>query len=104
MISSHTASPIPLLQAEFEDTIYTYMELFKQDNIELHYEGSDELFPPIPSDPERLKHLGAVAASGNALGGLRYLRHRLHHIVDEDHVGHVHHAHATTAPSSSGGA
>ena len=28
------------IQAEFEDTIYTYMELFKQDNIELHYEGS----------------------------------------------------------------
>ena len=45
------------IQAEFEDTIYTYMELFKQDNIELHYEGSDELFPPIPSDPERLKQV-----------------------------------------------
>ncbi len=45
------------VQAEFEDTIYTYMELFKQDNIELHYEGSDELFPPIPSDPERLKQV-----------------------------------------------
>ncbi len=45
------------IQAEFEDTIYTYMELFKQDNIELHYEGNDELFPPIPSDPERLKQV-----------------------------------------------
>lgn len=45
------------VQAEFEDTIYTYMELFKQDGIELHYEGSDELFPPIPSDPERLKQV-----------------------------------------------
>ena len=45
------------VQAEFEDTIYTYMELFKQDHIELHYEGSDELFPPIPSDPERLKQV-----------------------------------------------
>ena len=45
------------VQAEFEDTIYTYMELFKQDGIELHYEGSDELFPPTPSDPERLKQV-----------------------------------------------
>jgi len=45
------------IQAEFEDTIYTYMELFKQDNIELHYESSDELFPPIPGDPERLKQV-----------------------------------------------
>ena len=45
------------VQAEFEDTIYTYMELFKQDHIELHYEGSDELFPPVPSDPERLKQV-----------------------------------------------
>lgn len=45
------------VQAEFEDTIYTYMELFKQDGIELHYEGSDELFPPTPCDPERLKQV-----------------------------------------------
>ena len=45
------------LQAEFEDTIYTYMELFKQESIELHYEGCDELFAPIPADPERLKQV-----------------------------------------------
>ncbi|MBD5154261.1 MAG: HAMP domain-containing histidine kinase [Oscillibacter sp.] len=46
------------IQAEFEDTIYTYMELFKQENIELHYDDScDELFPPIPGDPERLKQV-----------------------------------------------
>ncbi len=45
------------IQAEFEDTIYTYMELFKQDNIELHYDSCDELFAPIPSDPERLKQV-----------------------------------------------
>ncbi|MDE7053798.1 MAG: HAMP domain-containing histidine kinase [Oscillospiraceae bacterium] len=45
------------IQAEFEDTIYTYMELFKQDNIELHYESSDELLAPIPGDPERLKQV-----------------------------------------------
>ena len=45
------------LQAEFEDTIYTYMELFKQEGIELHYAGDDEIFPPIPADPERLKQV-----------------------------------------------
>ena len=46
------------IQAEFEDTIYTYMELFKQDGIELHYNDScDELVPPIPGDPERLKQV-----------------------------------------------
>ena len=45
------------LQAEFEDTIYTYMELFRQESIDLHYAGCDELFPPIPGDPERLKQV-----------------------------------------------
>lgn len=46
------------IQAEFEDTIYTYMELFKQDGIELHYEDRcEELTPPIPGDPERLKQV-----------------------------------------------
>ena len=45
------------IQAEFEDTIYTYMELFRQDATELHYESCDELFPPIPGDPERLKQV-----------------------------------------------
>jgi len=46
------------VQAEFEDTIYTYMELFKQDGIELHYDnGCEELIPPIPCDPERLKQV-----------------------------------------------
>ena len=45
------------LQAEFEDTIFTYMELFKQEGIALHYESGDELFAPIPGDPERLKQV-----------------------------------------------
>ena len=46
------------VQAEFEDTIYTYMELFKQDGIELHYDDKcEELIPPIPCDPERLKQV-----------------------------------------------
>ena len=45
------------LQAEFEDAIYTYRELFKQESIELTYDGGDELFDPIPGDPERLKQV-----------------------------------------------
>ena len=45
------------LQAEFEDAIYTYRELFKQESIELTYDGGDELFDPIPGDSERLKQV-----------------------------------------------
>ena len=45
------------LQAEFEDAIYTYRELFKQESIELTYDGGDELFDPSPGDPERLKQV-----------------------------------------------
>ena len=45
------------VQAEFEDTIYTYMELFKQESIELHYDSWDEMLPLIPADPERLKQV-----------------------------------------------
>ena len=45
------------LQAEFEDAIYTYRELFKQESIELTYDGGDELFDPIPGAPERLKQV-----------------------------------------------
>ena len=46
------------LQAEFEDAIFTYMELFRQDGIELAYESSEEeLLPAISGDPERLKQV-----------------------------------------------
>ncbi|MBQ2997110.1 MAG: HAMP domain-containing histidine kinase [Oscillibacter sp.] len=46
------------LQAEFEDAIFTYMELFKQEGIELTYEDlGEELLPPISGDPERLKQV-----------------------------------------------
>ncbi len=45
------------VQAEFEDTIYTYMELFKQEAIELRYDSWDEMCPLIPADPERLKQV-----------------------------------------------
>jgi signal transduction histidine kinase len=45
------------LQAEFEDAIFTYRELFRQEGIELEYDGGDEELPPIPGDPERLKQV-----------------------------------------------
>ena len=45
------------LQAEFEDAVYTYRELFKQENIELTYDGGEDLFDPIPGDSERLKQV-----------------------------------------------
>ena len=34
-----------------------YMELFRQESIELRYESCDELFAPVPGDPERLKQV-----------------------------------------------
>lgn len=45
------------LQAEFEDAIYTYRELFRSEAIELNYDEGEELFAPIPGDPERLKQV-----------------------------------------------
>lgn len=46
------------LQAEFEDAIYTYRELFRQDGITLEYEEAGELYTqPIIGDPERLKQV-----------------------------------------------
>ena len=46
------------LQAEFEDAIYTYRELFRQDGISLEYEEAGELYTePISGDPERIKQV-----------------------------------------------
>lgn len=45
------------LQAEFEDAIFTYRELFRQDGIELTYHGMEESLPLIQGDPERLKQV-----------------------------------------------
>ena len=45
------------LQAEFEDAIFTYRELFRQEGIELRYEPGEEILPPISGDPERLKQV-----------------------------------------------
>lgn len=46
------------LQAELEDAIYTYRELFKQDGITLNYTSGQELYEqPIDGDAERLKQV-----------------------------------------------
>ena len=45
------------VQAEFEDTIFTYRQLFRQEGIELEYEPGDDLLEPITGDPERLKQV-----------------------------------------------
>ena len=45
------------LQAEFEDSVFTYRELFRQEVIELHYEPGVEILPAISGDPERLKQV-----------------------------------------------
>ena len=45
------------LQAEFEDAIFTYRELFRQEGIELTYQAPEDMLPPISGDPERLKQV-----------------------------------------------
>ncbi len=46
------------LQAEFEDAIYTYRELFRQDGIDLEYDNGDRVYDrPVTADPERLKQV-----------------------------------------------
>lgn len=45
------------VQAEFEDTIYTYQALLRQEGIQLFYEPGDDVLPPIPGDAERLKQV-----------------------------------------------
>ena len=45
------------MEAEFEDSVFTYRELFRQEGIELHYEPGVEVLPAISGDPERLKQV-----------------------------------------------
>ncbi len=43
--------------AELEDSIFTYQELLKQEQIEIVYEPCDDILPPIPADPARLRQV-----------------------------------------------
>ena len=46
------------LQAELEDAIFTYQELFRQEGIALTYTSEEEYYErPISGDPERLKQV-----------------------------------------------
>jgi len=45
------------LQAEFEDAIFTYRELFRQEGITLEYDAGEQELPPVFGDPERLKQV-----------------------------------------------
>ena len=45
------------MQAEFEDTIFTYRELFSQEGIVLDYHAADDLLPPVMGDAERLRQV-----------------------------------------------
>ena len=45
------------MQAEFEDTIFTYRDLFSQEGIQLEYDPADDLLPAISGDPERLRQV-----------------------------------------------
>ena len=45
------------LQAEFEDTVYTYHQIFKQEGLSLLYSAGDEYDEIISADPVRLKQV-----------------------------------------------
>ena len=45
------------IQAEFEDAVFTYRQLYRKKHIRLDYHACDEEFPPIPGDPERLRQV-----------------------------------------------
>ena len=45
------------IQAEFEDAIFTYRELFRQEEIEVTYQEPEDLIDPMDGDPERLKQV-----------------------------------------------
>lgn len=45
------------VEAELEEVIFTYRELFKQEGIKLEYDPPEEPMPTIPGDPERLKQV-----------------------------------------------
>ena len=72
------------LQAEFEDAVYTYREVFKQQGITLDYHSDGVYDEPITADPERLKQvfcnvLDNAAKHGGAGKRIETPRQPLHH-------------------------
>ena len=45
------------IKAELEDAVYTYREFFRRKGLELNYTDSEEEFPLIDGDPERLRQV-----------------------------------------------
>ena len=45
------------IAAELEDSIFTYSELLKQEDLEMSYEPCDDEIPLIPGDPARLRQV-----------------------------------------------
>lgn len=45
------------IEAELEDTIFTYRELLQKDKIDLRYSSQEEEFPLVPGDPIRLRQV-----------------------------------------------
>jgi len=45
------------IKAELEDAVYTYKEFFRKEGIALNYEDTEEEFPTIEADPERLRQV-----------------------------------------------
>ena len=45
------------IESELEDTIFTYRELLRQDQLELKYSPAEGEVPLVPGDPERLRQV-----------------------------------------------
>ena len=45
------------IQAELEDAVFTYHEFLASEGIMVHHEDCEDVLPPIPGDPDRLRQV-----------------------------------------------
>ena len=45
------------IQAELEDAVFTYHEFLASEGIVVHHTDCDDILPPIPGDPDRLRQV-----------------------------------------------